>query len=91
MTGWVIAADWNTWKLGLETRKDGSWMWGKQRWRRVDNFLLSKERTLTVLTFDDDGYPTIAYKKVEQDDNQEWEMIPAPESPAAQSIETGTT
>ena len=91
VTGWVITADWKTGRLKLETRRDGSWMWNNQRWRRVANFLLSKMRTLTVLTFDEDGYPTVADKKVEKDDNQEWEMMLAPEAPAAQSIETGTT
>ena len=87
VTGRVIAADHNTWKLKLESRRG----WSNQRWRRVVNFLLSKEKTFSVLTFDEDGYPTIAIKKVTQDDNQEWEVIPAPETPATQSIATGTT
>ena len=89
VTGRVIVVNWNTWKLELRMKLDRSWR--NQYWRRVDNFLLSKEKTLSVLTFNEDGYPTIALKKVEQDDNQEWEVIPAPEAPATQSIATGTT
>ena len=91
MTQYVLAADWNTWKLKLETHRSGSWYHSNQRWRRVGDFLLSKWRTPTVLTLDEEGNALIDYKNPEQDANQEWEVSIAPEAAAASSPPTGLT
>ena len=75
--------------MKVESHASGAWFHSSQRWRRVQNFLLSKWRALTVVTLDEKGNAITDFKNPEQDANQEWEISNAPEAAATSSPPTG--